>query len=68
MNIIKCHICILDKDSCNQECVELEDVSVLYKEGKSTKDAIPDRFCTNHSCSHNTTGFKCELDKCVNGN
>jgi len=67
MQIIKCHICKLDKGTCNNKCLEVDDVSTLYIEGKTEKDAIPDRYCTAHRCSHNSTGFKCELDRCVFG-
>ena len=67
MQIIKCHICKLDKETCNSTCVEVDDVSKLYLEGMTEKDAIPERFCTAHRCSHNPTGLKCELDRCVFG-
>jgi len=67
MQIIKCHICKLDKGTCNEKCIELDDVSELYIDGKTEKDAIPDRYCTAHRCSHNPTGFKCELDHCIFG-
>lgn len=65
MDIIKCHMCKLDINSCNYKCIELDDVSVLYKDGQTERDAIPDGFCTFHDCPHNLNGFKCELDKCV---
>lgn len=65
MNIIKCHMCKLDISTCNYKCMEVEDVSSLYKEGMTEENAIPERFCTNHSCKHNPTGFRCVLDKCV---
>lgn len=65
MRIIKCQMCKLNKETCNCECVEVEDVSTLYREGITEADVIPERYCTNHSCSHNPTGFRCVLDKCV---
>lgn len=65
MQIIKCHICKLNKGTCNSKCIEVDDVSELYLEGMTENDAIPERFCTAHRCSHNPTGLKCELDRCV---
>lgn len=65
MQIIKCHMCKLDRRSCNYKCAEIDDVSTLFKDGMTEKDAIPDRFCTAHECPHNSTGFKCDLDKCI---
>ena len=65
MQIIKCHICKLDKNTCNAKCVEVDDVSTLYREGKTEKDAFSDRWCTAHECPHNLSGFKCELNECV---
>ena len=65
MQIIKCHMCKLDKGTCNYKCIEVDDVSTLYREGMTEKDAIPDRWCTAHRCSHNTKGFKYNLNRCV---
>ena len=65
MDIIKCHICKLNKETCNYKCVELEDVSILYREGMSEKDAIPKGYCTKHLCEYNIGGFKCSLNKCI---
>lgn len=63
---IKCHMCKLNMNSCNYKCVELDDVSVLYKDGKTEKRCYTRWiFCTFHSCPHNLNGFKCELDKCI---
>lgn len=60
-------MCKLDRKNCNCQCVELDDVSVLYKDGVTEKDVILDGFCTLHACPHNLNGFKCELDKCIYG-
>lgn len=67
MNIIKCHIYKLDKNTCQQKCVEVDDVKTLYKDGMTEKDAFPDRFCTAHKCPHNHTGFQCSIDACAFG-
>jgi hypothetical protein len=67
MQLIKCHMCKLDKGSCGEACLEVEDVSTLYREGITEKDPFLDRFCTAHQCSHNPTGFKCETDRCPFG-
>lgn len=67
MQLIKCHMCKLDKGSCNEKCLEVDDVRTLYREGATENDAFPDRYCTAHQCSHNPTGFKCEIDRCMFG-
>lgn len=67
MKIIKCHMCKLDGGTCNYKCTEVENVEELYREGVTENDVIPDRFCTAHRCSHNPTGLKCELGRCVFG-
>lgn len=64
MMVIKCNVCKLDIATCNCKCMEMDDVSVLFRDGKTEKDAF-EGFCTNHSCPHNPTGFKCALKKCV---
>lgn len=63
--LIKCHMCILDNNNCNGKCIDLDDVSVLYKEGYTEKDVIPKGYCTNHTCQYNPTGFQCTLEKCA---
>lgn len=65
MKIIKCHMCKLSYDTCGYKCAEVEDVSTLYKEGTTEKDAFPSRVCTAHKCPHNSTGMKCNLDECI---
>ncbi|MBQ8218365.1 MAG: hypothetical protein IJZ79_03575 [Bacilli bacterium] len=67
MQLIKCHICKLDINTCDQICIDMEDVSSLYKDGMTEKDAIPDGFCTNHQCPNNPSGFKCEVGHCIFG-
>lgn len=62
--IIKCNVCKLSIKDCGYKCMELDDVSTLFKENKTENDAL-DGFCTNHSCLHNPTGFKCVLNSCV---
>ena len=65
MKIIKCNICKLNIETCNYKCIEIDDVSELYIEGKTEKDAIQKGFCTLHKCSYNPTGLKCELNTCI---
>lgn len=67
MSIIKCHMCKLDKNTCQQACIEVDDVKTLYKEGMTEDDAFPTGFCTAHQCPHNSTGFQCSLDTCAFG-
>lgn len=62
--MIKCNVCKLDIKTCNYQCTQMNDTSSLLKDGKSEKDAL-DGFCTNHSCKHNPTGFKCTLSYCI---
>ena len=62
--MIKCNICTLDINTCNCQCVQMDDTSSLLKDDKTEKDAL-DGYCTNHTCEHNPTGFKCTLDTCV---
>lgn len=57
-------MCKLDIKTCNYKCVEIEDVSALYKKDVTEKDALKNGYCTLHNCEHNPTGFKCELDRC----
>ena len=64
MEIIKCNICKLDEKTCNQKCIEIDDVSELYIEDAAKRDAILKRFCTAHNCPYNLNGFTCKLDKC----
>lgn len=64
MKIIKCNTCKLDAATCNHECITTDDVSTLYKEGMTQADAFKG-FCTNHSCEHNPSGFKCTLEQCI---
>lgn len=62
MDIIKCNVCKLDIKTCNYKCVEMDDVSSLYKDGMSEKDALH-KFCTAHKCPHNV-GMRCTAEKC----
>ena len=62
--MIKCNVCKLDIKTCNYQCAQMEDASNLLKEEKTEKDAL-DGFCTNHTCPHNPTGFKCTLNSCI---
>jgi len=64
MDIIKCHVCKLDNETCNQRCVELDDVSELYVEGITDESQVLNRFCTAHKCSNNPSGFRCEVEYC----
>lgn len=65
--IIKCHVCKLDPKSCEHKCIDLDDVSDLYKPGITEKNVIPKDWCTAHKCPYNLTGFKCSLEKCAFG-
>ena len=61
--VIKCNVCKLDVDTCGYKCMEMDDVSSLFKDAQTVKNAL-DGFCTNHVCPHNKTGFKCSLNEC----
>lgn len=65
--IIKCHLCKLDKGSCNDICMEVDDITTLYREGATEDKPFVNRYCTAYRCSNNPTGVKCERDKCVFG-
>jgi hypothetical protein len=67
MNIIKCHICRLNAKTCEQICVDTDDVTSLYKEGLTESDSFPKGFCTNHKCEHNPSGLQCVLENCIFG-
>ena len=57
-------MCKMDKGSCNEKCLEVDDVSTLHREGATENDVFPNRYCTAHQCPHNPTGLKCEIDRC----
>lgn len=66
MDIIKCNICKLNPETCDDVCIDMEDKKSLYREGKTLEGTMKE-FCTNHSCPKNPTGFRCSVEKCIYG-
>lgn len=67
MDDIKCHMCKLSFPSCNYKCIELDDVTVLLKEGFEDQSPLPEGYCTFHKCQYNPSGFRCILKECALG-
>ena len=64
MKLIHCHMCKLDKGSCNEECLKVKDIATILREDAALDKPYPNRLCTAAQCSHNPTGLKCEIDIC----
>lgn len=64
MSIINCHTCLMDKGTCNNLCMKIDDVSLLKIKGIKSTDSRKGRYCTATKCSHNLPESKCDIDIC----